>query len=106
MPAGGAFMIGELQSATRRTNLLLFNRGTAGIVTVIAYNGNGDEIGRLQVPVGANRSARVDSLLPLLGSDAEKNGRIVVQASDGMIVYAWAAEVDGPTGDVEIVSFR
>lgn len=106
VPADGAFMIGELQSATRRTNLLLFNRGTAGIVTVIAYNGNGDEIGRLQVPMEANRSARVDSLLPKLGADAERNGRIAVQASDGMIVYAWAAEVDGPTGDLEIVAFR
>jgi len=26
--------------------------------------------------------------------------------TEGMAVYAWAAEVDGPTGDVEIVPFR
>jgi streptogramin lyase len=103
---GDAFVIGELQTATRRTNVLLFNRGAAGIVTVIAYNGNNDEIGRLQVPVGANRAARVDSVLPVLGAAEEKNGRLVLQASEGMVLYAWAAEVDGPTGDVEIVPFR
>ena len=102
---GDAFVIGELQTATRRTNVLLFNRGAAGNVTVIAYNGNNDEIGRLQVAVGSNRAARVDSLLPQLGVEEEKNGRIVLQASDGMVLYAWAAQVDGPTGDVEILPF-
>ncbi len=100
-----AFVIGELQTATRRTNLLFFNRGAAGTVTVIAYNGNNAEIGRLQVAVGANRAARVDSVLPRLGAEEERNGRIVLQASDGMILYAWAAQVDGPTGDVEILPF-
>ncbi len=106
VPATGAFMIGELQTVNRRTNLLLFNRGAAGLVTVIAYNGNGDEIGRLQVAVGVNRAARVNSVLPALGSNEERNGRIVVQASEGMILYAWAAQIDGPTGDLEIVPFR
>jgi hypothetical protein len=101
-----AFVIGELQTPTRRTNVLLFNRGAAGVVTLIAYNGNNDEIGRLQVPVGSNRSARADSLLPVMGAAEERNGRIVLQASEGMVLYAWAAGIDGPTGDVEIVPFR
>ena len=105
-PGGSAFIIGELQTATRRTNLLLYNRGAAGTVTVIAYNGNNDEIGRLQVPVGDHQAARVNSVLPRLGADEERNGRIVVEPSEGMVLYAWAAEVDGPTGDVEIVPFR
>jgi hypothetical protein len=105
-PGGRAFMIGELQSATRRTNLLFYNRGAAGTVTVIAYNGNSDEIGRLQVPVGNQQSARVNSVLPRLGVEEERNGRIVVEPSAGMVLYAWAAQVDGPTGDVEIVPFR
>jgi hypothetical protein len=106
VPEEGAFVIGELQTVTRRTNLMLFNRGAAGTVTVIAYNGNNDEIGRLQVTVGTNRTTRVNSVLPMLGADEERNGRIVVEASEGMILYGWAAEVDGPTGDVEIVPFR
>ena len=105
-PGGQAFMIGELQTATRRTNLLFYNRGGAGTVTVIAYNGNNDEIGRLQVPVGDHQATRVNSVLPALGADEERNGRIVIEASEGMVLYAWAAEVDGPTGDVEIVPFR
>jgi hypothetical protein len=42
----------------------------------------------------------------VLGAAEEKNGRLVLQASEGMVLYAWAAEVDGPTGDVEIVPFR
>ena len=104
-PGGQAFVIGELQTATRRTNLLLFNRGAAGNVTVIAYNGNNDEIGRLSVFVGDHQSARVDSVLPVLGADEERNGRIVLEPSEGMVLYAWAAQVDGPTGDVEILPF-
>jgi len=104
-PGGQAFVIGELQSATRRTNLLLFNRGAAGTVTVIAYNGNNDEIGRLQVFVGDHQSARVNSVLPAIGAGEERNGRIVLEPSEGMVLYAWAAQVDGPTGDVEILPF-
>ena len=73
---------------------------------MIAYNGNSDEIGRLQVRIGDNQAARVNSVLPALGTDEERNGRIVVEASEGMVLYAWAAQVDGPTGDVEIVPFR
>jgi hypothetical protein len=105
-PGGSAFVIGELQTATRRTNLLLYNRGAAGTVTVIAYNGNNDEIGRLQVLVGDHQAVRVNSVLPALGADEERNGRLVVEASEGMVLYAWAAGVDGPTGDVEIIPLR
>jgi streptogramin lyase len=107
VPAGGsAFMVGELQTVARRTNILLYNRGSAGTVTVIVYNGNNDEIGRLQVAVGAHQTARVNSVLPVLGVEEERNGRLVVEASEGMVLYAWAVQVDGPTGDVEIVPFR
>jgi streptogramin lyase len=107
VPAGGsALVIGELQTATRRTNVLLFNRGDAGTVTVIGYNGNSDEIGRLEVRVGANQAVRVNSVIPTLGAGEERNGRLVLEASEGMVLYAWAAGVDGPTGDVEIQPFR
>jgi hypothetical protein len=107
VPGGGsAFAIGAPQTATRRTNLLLHNRGAAGIATVIVYNGNDDEIGRVAVPVGALATTRVNSVTAALGAEEERNARLVVQASGGMVLYAWVAEVDGPTGDVEIQALR
>jgi hypothetical protein len=101
--SGSAFAI---QTASRRTNLLLFNGGAAGTVTVRAINGNNDEIGQLSVDVGSLQSIRLNSVLTALGAEEERNGRLVIQASEGMAVYAWAAEVDGPTGDVEIEALR
>jgi sugar lactone lactonase YvrE len=106
LPGASAFVIGAPQTPTRRTNLLFFNRGAAGTVTVIGYNGNNGEIGRLHINIGDHQALRVDSAMAALGADQERNGRLVVEASDGMLLYAWAAEVDGPTGDVEIIPFR
>jgi streptogramin lyase len=107
VPGGGsAFAIGAPQTATRRTNLLLFNGGAAGIATVIVYNGNDDEIGRVALAVGALATTRVNSVTGALGAGEERNARLVVQASAGMVLYAWVAEVDGPTGDVEIQALR
>ncbi|HLN93186.1 MAG TPA: hypothetical protein VK389_04935, partial [Thermoanaerobaculia bacterium] len=77
-----------------------------GTVTVLAINGNDDEIGQLSVDVGSLQSIRLNSVLTALGAEEERNGRLVIQASEGMAVYAWAAEVDGPTGDVEIEALR
>ena len=105
-PGGSAFVIGAPRTPIRRTNLLLFNRGAAGTVTAIAYNGNNSEIGRRQFAVDDHQAIRVDSVMAAVGVDEETNGRLVVEASDGMLLYAWAAEVDGPTGDVEIIPFR
>ena len=103
VPGGGsAYAIGAPQTATRRTNLLLHNRGAAGFVTVIGYNGNEDEIGRLTIPIRELQTVRINSVTARLGAEEETNARIVVQASEGVVLYAWTAEVDGPTGDVEI----
>jgi hypothetical protein len=101
--SGNAFAI---QTASRRTNLVLFNGGVAGIVTVRAMNGNNDEIGHLSVEVGSLESVRLDSILTSLGAGEEPNAVLVVQGSDGMELFAWAAQVDGPTGDVEIEALR
>jgi hypothetical protein len=107
VPGGGsAFAIGAPQTPTRRTNLLLHNRGAAGIATVIVYNGNDDEIGRVALSVGALETTRVNSVTAALGAEEERNARLLVQASEGMDLYAWVAEVDGPTGDVEIQALR
>jgi hypothetical protein len=107
IPAGGsALAIGVPQTATRRTNLLLFNRGEAGVATIISFNGNGDEVSRMSLPIGENEAARVDSVRALLGTFDENNGRLVVESTEGMLLYAEVAEVDAPTGDVEIQPFR
>jgi hypothetical protein len=100
---GEAFAV---QTATRRTNLILYNGGAPGVVTIVARNGNNDEIGRLQAALDARRTVRFDSILTTLGVGEESNGRLFVEPSEGMLLYAWAAGVDGPTGDVEIEPLR
>jgi streptogramin lyase len=106
VPAGGSAFAFGVQTATRRTNLLLFNRGLAGTAQISGVNGNGDEIGRLTVVVGSDQPVRLDSVMAVLGLEEERNGRLVVEASDGVLLYGWVAEVDGPTGDVEISPLR
>jgi len=105
-PGGSAFAIGAPQTATRRTNLLLYNRGFAGTATLIGFDGNGGEFGRLEIEVGNHQAVRVDSVMGLLGTTDQNNGRLVVEASDGTRLYAWAAEVDAATGDVEIALLK
>ena len=110
IPVEGALSgVGEafaVQTSTRRTNLILYNGGAAGVVTIVAVNGNNDEIGRLQAAVDAGQTVRFDSILTTLGVTEEPNGRLFVEPSEGMLLYAWAAGVDGPTGDVEIEPLR
>jgi hypothetical protein len=110
IPVEGALSgVGEafaVQTATRRTNLILYNGGAAGVVTIVARNGNNDEIGRLQRALDAGQTVRLDSILTTLGVEEESNGRLFVEPSEGMLLYAWAAGVDGPTGDVEIEPLR
>jgi streptogramin lyase len=107
VPAGGsAYAIGAPQTATRRTNLLIHNRGAAGNARVIGYNGNGDEIGRLTIAIREFQTVRINSVTAAIGAEEERNARLVVEASEGMVLFAWAAEVDGPTGDVEIQALR
>ncbi len=101
-PGGSAYAIGAPKTATRRTNLLLHNRGAAGTVEIIGYNGNAFEIGRRTVAVPELGTVRVNSVMASLGADEERNGQLVLKASDGMALSAWVAEVDGPTGDVDI----
>ncbi len=101
-PGGSSNAIGVPQTATRRTNLLLFNGGAAGTVTIIGINGNGDETGRTTIAIGENRAVRLDAVMTTLGATDQNNGRLVIEASAGMLLYAWTAEVDAVTGDVEI----
>lgn len=102
---GAAFTFGTPQTSTRRTHLLLVNRGAAGTVTVIGYDAAGNEVGRLPVPIGSGNPARVNSVFGALGVSDQSAGRIRVEPSAGMRLYAVAAVVDA-SGDLEITRLR
>jgi sugar lactone lactonase YvrE len=105
--AAGATAIGVEWTATRRTHLLLFNRGSAGTVTIHGIDASGASVGTLSVPVGANAAARVNSVLDALGApDTTSVGAIRVEASPGMRLYAQTVNVDGVTGDTDLVALR
>ena len=107
IPDGGtAAAIGVPQTATRRTHLLLFNRGASGNVTVVGYDGAGNQIGSLAVTVPAGAAVRVNSVLAQMGVSDQSVGRITVSPDPGMVVYAQTAEVDADTGDVEIARLQ
>ena len=105
IPAGGSDAPDVYASPTRHTNLLLFNRGAAGTVTLTAYDGNGASIGQLLLSVGASSAARVDRVLAALGASAAF-GRVHVQPSAGMQLYAQAVGVDPVTGDTDLIDVR
>jgi len=102
IPDGAAaFAFDAPQTATRRTDLLLFNDGNSGTVTVIGYNGDGSEIGRIPIQVG-HQATRLNAVLAVLGvSDNLGTGRIRIETSPGMRLFAEAAVVD-VSGDVDI----
>jgi streptogramin lyase len=101
-----ATAFGAPQTASRRTNLLLFNRGAAGVVTVVGLSGAGAEVGRVTLPVGDHRAARLNFVFAALGKPDQPVGRLLVQPSAGMRLYAWTAELDGLTGDPDILALR
>ncbi len=90
------------QTATRRTHLLLFNRGAAGTVTVAGYDAQGNPIGTLSAEVAAAQAARINFVMEQLRVSDQASGRIEVTASPGMQIYAETAQLDAGTGDIEI----
>lgn len=108
VPTGGGSLlaIGVPQSAARRSHLLLFNAGEAGVVTVTGFDGGGNPIGTLTVPLQANEAARVNSIFATLGAFDVPVGSIRVSASAGMRVYAETAELDTVTSDPEYFRLR
>jgi streptogramin lyase len=97
---------GVPQTAVRRTHLLLFNNGFAGTVTVVGYDGQGNEVGRLSVDMAESQALRVNSVMEQLGAPDQSVGRITVTSAPGMQLYAETAEVDLDTGDVEFARVK
>lgn len=101
-----AATIGLAQTASRRTNLLLYNRGVAGSITVTGFRSDGTLAGSIAVPLADHASGRLNSVFSALGVANQAAGRIRIDAPVGMNVFAWTAEVDGFTGDLEIAAPR
>jgi len=103
---GTATAFGIAQTATRRTHLLLFNRGAAGAVTVVGYDAQGNQIGSLSADVAAAEAVRINFVMEQLGVSDQAVGRIAVTATSGMQVYAQTAQVGAGTGDLEIAKLK
>jgi streptogramin lyase len=99
-----AIAIGLPQTTFRRTNLLLFNRGFAGSITVTGFRPDGSEAGSVEVPLGDHAPGRLNSVFAAFGITNQPGGKVRIDVPDGMNVYAWTAEVDALTGDVDLAA--
>jgi sugar lactone lactonase YvrE len=106
LPGGSSIAIGLPQTSTRRTNLLLYNRGAAGDITVTGFKADGSSAGSVSIPAGDHEAVRLNNVFTALGVSDQPAGRIQVAAPQGMKVYAWTAAVDSVTGDVDIAPLR
>ena len=105
IPANGsAVAIGLAQTVFRRTNLLLFNRGDAGVVTVTGFRSDGSTAGSLPVALTDHAAARINGVFAAMGVGDQDAGRIRIDVPAGMRVYAWTAELDALSGDLEIAA--
>jgi streptogramin lyase len=101
---GSAVFVGLPQIGARRTNLVLYNRGTAGTLNVSGFLPDGSAAGTLSLEIGDHVSSRIGSVFAALGVPSIAGGRIRMDVPTGMNVYAWTAEVDGVTGDVDLAA--
>ncbi|MEP6992917.1 MAG: hypothetical protein ABI968_00250 [Acidobacteriota bacterium] len=101
-----AIAIGLPQTASFRTHLLFFNRGFPGTIMVTGFRSDGTQVGPVAVSLGDHESGRLDSVFAALGVADQTAGRIRVDVPADMNVYAWTAQVDGFTGDLELAALR
>ncbi|MFY9551067.1 MAG: hypothetical protein WAU32_07955, partial [Thermoanaerobaculia bacterium] len=100
-----AIAIGMPQTWLRRTNLVLYNGGTAGSITVTGFRSDGTQAGPISVALGDHAPGRLDSVFAALGVPDQAGGRIRMDVPAGMRVYAWTAEADA-TGDLDLFPLR
>src|SRR5262249_55455550 len=92
--AGSAIAFGAPQTATQRTHLLLYNHGVEGTVKVIGFDGSGTQVGQLSVTIPSHQSARVDQVFARFGVLNQTVGRIRIETTTGMQVFAETAVID------------
>jgi streptogramin lyase len=98
--------IGLPQTATRSGNLVLYNAGGAGNVTITAFKADGTLAGTLAVPIGQQSSAVVDAVYSQVGVTNQNAGRVRLDVDGGMRVFGWSADVDLVTGDIDLTPLR
>ncbi len=101
VPSGGATAFGALSTGLRRTDLLVFNRGAAGTLTVVGFDGDGEQAGQVSVPLPPSGSARLEDALLATGVDTTF-GKLRLLPSAGMQVYVQSMTADLPTGDTDV----
>lgn len=85
---------------TLRTSLAIYNRGTAGTVTVTGFDGQGNPNGKLTVAVAGHSVARIPDIRFQLGLLSA--GRIAVTGGPETLIYPTYATTDRITGDTDI----
>lgn len=95
-------MIGLPQTATRRTNLVFFNRGFPGTLTVTGFKADGTQAGQTAITLSDHEAGRLNSVFANFGITNQPAGRITISVTPGMEVFAWTAAIDGITGDLDI----
>ena len=103
-PAGAAEAIGVPQSDTRQTDLLLYNAGSDGSVTVIGLDASGAETGRETLPIPSQTTLRRPAIANEVGGSGAV--RLRVETTLGTRIYAATEQIDLGTGDVELARMR
>jgi streptogramin lyase len=95
----GRFLV---SSDTRlRRNVFVFNRGTAGTISIKTFSAGGSVLGVQELPVGDHRSL----ILPNVGASmGTSGGRVEFSGSEGTALYVWLASTDVVTGDSDAES--
>ena len=76
----------------------------AGSVTVTGFRADGSEAGSVEVPLGDHQPGRLDTVFAAFGITNQPGGRVRLTVPAGMNVYAWTAEVDAVSGDVDLAA--
>jgi hypothetical protein len=71
-------------------------------VTITGFKADGTQAGTVEVPLGDHAAGRLNSVFAVFGITNQPGGRIRMDVPAGMFVYAWTAEVDALSGDVDL----
>jgi hypothetical protein len=85
---------------------VLYNAGGAGSATLTAFKADGTVAGTMNLPMGAQSSAVVDSVYTHFGITDQAAGRVRIDVEGGMRVFGWSADVDEITGDIDLTALR
>jgi sugar lactone lactonase YvrE len=94
-PGPGTFLVSG--DSRLRNSLVLFNRGSAGPVTLQGFDDANNPTGSLTIDVGDHRPLLLSHAAYALGIPSA--GRIEVAGVEGMRIYPWLTSTENLTGD-------